>query len=115
MQSPYLIQESFSTTIARKAELYELLKAATGTTHGVWIPAALFQNIKLEITGTFNATLKAYGTHKMDPGDSDDGIQIGSDITAAGFVAITGPYNFIRVGVTAFTSGSINCKALLGM
>ncbi len=54
------------------------------------------------VRGTFTATLKIEVSV-----DGTNYVQLGADVTAAGVVAITGPFPYLRARISAYTSGNI--------
>jgi hypothetical protein len=92
-----------------RTESWWMLDAEPAIVTGPWIPFDGFQDASIEVFGPFTGvTAKLYGTNQDSPG-ATVGEQIGSNITAAGFVSISGvPYRYVRMDITAISTGAVN-------
>ena len=93
-----------------------LLSGATATTTGTWKPVHGIFPLVVSVEGTFVATVQVRVSNKISiPADSDNARpQLGSDLDAPGQVLIDAPQRWVKVVVTAFTSGSVEAYAYAG-
>jgi hypothetical protein len=78
------------------------------TTTGHWIDWRGYAQGTLHVTGITTATLQVYVSNAATvPADGTDAIQLGSNITANGVSTIVGPYRWVKVKVSSWTSGTI--------
>lgn len=93
-----------------------LLSAAGAATPGTWMPIHGVFPLTVTIEGTFVATVKVFLSDAIvKPADADSAKpQLGGDFDAPDRVQIDGPYRWVKVAVTAFTSGSISAFAYAG-
>lgn len=88
---------------------YTLLNGAQATDEGQWVDVSKFGSGSVDVQGTFVGTIQIQGSNAdAQPANSTAGNQIGTNITAAGIVAISIPVRWIKATVTAYTSGSIS-------
>lgn len=97
-----------------KQILYDtLLSAVTSTTTGQWIPTMGVRPLVVTLEGAFSATCKVRVSNApTQPDDTNsDTPQFGSDITAGNdgnaALSIDAPFRYIKVQVSAYTSGTI--------
>lgn len=82
--------------------------------NGVWMTYADLQmgapaRQSLFVEGTFTGTLHICGSNKLTkPDATDHGVQIGSNITAAGLTEFTMPCRWYKVRISAMSAGSLN-------
>jgi len=89
----------------------KLLDAQTAADDGKWVPWHEFKTSSLMVEGmAATEVVKLCVTLRDDPADNYNGIQLGSDITQDGVVAITGPWSFIKARKTtaAGSPGSVS-------
>ena len=61
---------------------------------------------------TFIATITATATCTIQGSiDGTNWVTVGTALTASGVVNASAPYKYLRANVTAFTSGTVTCKA----
>jgi len=89
-----------------------LLNAVTATNTGTWTRAHRMHPFTVVVSGSFSATVKVYVANSASaPSDSDhDFPQLGDDMTAPGVVHSDGPYEWVKVRVSAYTSGTISAN-----
>lgn len=78
-------------------------KAATGASKE-FTPSTT--RTTFQVSGTFSGTCTIQGS--LDGTNWDT---VGTALTAPGFVTTDSCYKYLRANVTAYTSGSITCKA----
>jgi hypothetical protein len=87
---------------------YQLIDNAGATDSGVWVDFNQYRTGSIDVTGTFVATLQLMGSNAQNiPSNVTDGNIIGSNITTAGLTAVTMPVRWIKVKVSAYTSGNV--------
>ncbi|MBY0548710.1 MAG: hypothetical protein K2W95_15680 [Candidatus Obscuribacterales bacterium] len=101
------IDEKRGHKVGAWSKSYKLLDNQTATGTGKWIDVSLFPRLSIHVYGTFNATMKVMVSNDPSIVDATDGIQVGADITAPGFIALELPARWIKLKPTAFTSGNI--------
>ena len=95
--------------ITIKGNSATLLDNVAGTTDGEWIDVRRFRRKTIHVKGTFSATVKIAGSCEPTmPANNDNGVQIGSDITAPAIVEVGPVIKWLKVYVPAYTSGSIS-------
>lgn len=82
--------------------LYALLDGQTGTSDGAWVDLRVTHGTKLvEVSGIGTGTVQLRGSiAATQPADSAHGSQIGSDITADGFVTVMEPVRWMKARKT---------------
>jgi|FLYL01.1.fsa_nt_gi hypothetical protein len=63
----------------------------------------------VQVWGTFTATVKVEGSQ-----DGTNWTQIGSDLTAPGFVDVDKKVKFVRTRASAYTSGTVESSVMYG-
>ncbi len=93
-----------------------ILAGAGTTTNGVWLPIHGCVPLIVSIEGTFVGTVQVFVSNKVPkPADADNArVQLGSDFDAPGYVLIDGPWRWVKVRVSAYTSGSVEAYAYAG-
>lgn len=76
---------------------------------GVWVDLSKFtKELELRFTGITTATLQVRGSSaSTKPLDTDDQVQEGLDVIANGTVNIQHPPRWLKVKISAWTSGTI--------
>ncbi|GEM_PF-6160293 len=102
----------------RGARLISALEKVGATNTGTWFKGHDIVDGSIEVLqdtpgGTFTSfTAKLMGSNAKDqPADATDGIQIGSDISAVGFVAVATKCRWYKIKTTAI---SVVAPATLG-
>lgn len=87
---------------------YKLLDGVTATSDGVWVDCGLFTEGRAHLApGT--GTLQLRGSDEdTKPANNTDGYQIGSDVTAVDDIEVAVLPRWIKVKVSAHTSGTHN-------
>lgn len=99
--------------MSKKLLAYVLLDGVTSTTDGEWVDVTSWQRICIDTLGTFVGTLQLYGScEPTKPANATDGRQIGSDFTAPQLDEITAKIKWLKMKVSAYTSGTINSHAV---
>lgn len=89
------------------------LDAVTATDNGKWFRLDPLSNISIDISGITTATVQIFGSNaSTQPSDATDGRQIGFDVTSDSIVSITTPIKYLKVKVSAYTSGTISARGL---
>ena len=107
-------EAQLSVQAGRRIVYDTLLSATTTTTNGEWKPIQGVYPLVVTLEGAFSATCKVRVSNAVSqPADStNDTPQLGSDVTAgndgSASVTIDAPYRWIKVQVSAYTSGTIN-------
>lgn len=85
-----------------------LLDGATGDTNGTWVPLHRVHPLCVTVEGDISATLTVYVSNAPSkPSDSDnDRPVLGSTLSGAGSVTIDAPYNWGKVRVASYGSGT---------
>ena len=88
----------------------QLLTDAEATGDGEWIDTSSLALMSVHVSGITIATVEIDGSNDaVKPADNTHGIKLNSiDITADQMIVITAPYRWLKVRVTAYTSGTIN-------
>lgn len=96
----------FGKTIMRA----QLLTNAVATGNGEWIDTSGLSLMSIHISGITTATVEIDGSNEVTrPSDATHGIKLNAtDITTNQMVVITAAYRWMKVRVTAWTSGTIN-------
>ena len=90
-------------------ESLHVLNAVVATGDGTWVEFERTKRSTIHIKGITTATVQVRGSNEpTKPADSDHGVSVGSDITADSLVKIDQPMKWIKVRVSAWTSGTIN-------
>ncbi len=98
---------------AKACREYTLLDAKTSTTSGEWADVSGWRRATVHITGIVTATCQIRGcATPTKPLDSEDHIQIGSDITSDTLYEITAKLKWLKVKISAYTSGTISAYAI---
>ncbi len=86
-----------------------LLSGVSGVDSGKWIDVKGRRNLTIQFKGIGTATCRVHVSNDpTKPADNaDEVIQVAS-VTANGMVSLTGPYRWIKVSVSAYTSGTIS-------
>jgi len=84
--------------------------AAVAIGNGVSVDARAFRSASVHTFGTFVGTAQVRGSNAVaDPGAANHEIQIGTDVTTATLTFITTlPVRWLKVRVSAYTSGTVN-------
>lgn len=98
--------------LTQQGQGFKLLDATAVITDGKWVDVRTLRPGSVEISGAFTGlTLKLCGSNAATPpADNTHGTQIGSDITAAGFVSIGMPIRWIKARVTAITTNNVSAN-----
>lgn len=92
---------------------YTVLDGVTSTDSGSWVDVSAWRRITIHIKGIITATCQIRGScEPTKPPDTDDGVQIGSDITSDTLYEITAKMKYIKVKVSAYTAGTIYAYAV---
>jgi hypothetical protein len=84
-----------------------LLNGATSTGMGEWIDASGFHELTIDISGITTATVDIRCSNDLTrPSNATDGRQI-EDVTSDSSVVIIFPIRWLKVRVSAYTSGTI--------
>lgn len=90
-------------------ELHQLLEGVTDVDDGVWVDVSFFQKMTLQVSGITTATVQVRGSLDLSkPANNTDGFQIGANITADAVQEITTPVRWLKLKVSAFTTGTIS-------
>lgn len=89
-----------------------LLSAVTATNNGTWTRCHKMHPFTVVVSGSFSGTAKVYVSNDAtQPTASDHNYpQLGDDITSVGVVHSDGPYEWVKVRVSAYTSGTCNAN-----
>lgn len=89
---------------------WKSVDAAVAIGNGVWVDARAFRSASVHTFGTFVGTAQVRGSNSVaDPGAANHEIQIGADVTTATLTFITTlPVRWLKVRVSAYTSGTVN-------
>jgi hypothetical protein len=99
------IQERLNATV----HLGTIIADEIGTTTGVWFDTAGYEAMSFHVEGINGETVEIRGSNKPDkPDDSDDEIQMGTDITADGVYAIVTPIGWVKVLINVGGAGSVS-------
>lgn len=91
---------------------YTLLDGVTGTTAGEWQDVRLWSRLSIHLTFGVG-TAQIFGSCKPEkPADATDDVQIGANITSDTIYEVTAKINWIKVKVSAYTSGAISAYAV---
>lgn len=86
-----------------------LLEAAVATGNGEWVEVWGISPISVHVKGITTATVQiSISNEPTKPANSDHGIAEGAGITADTMVVVTKPARWMKVRVTAWTSGTIS-------
>jgi len=92
---------------------YTLLDGVASTTNGEWVDVGAWRRITVHIKGITTATCKIMGScEPTKPSDATDGVQLGNDVTADTLYEITAKLKWLKVKVSAYTSGTIYAYAV---
>lgn len=98
--------EARGTKICRE---YTVLDAVTSLTSGEWVDVSGWRRMTVHITGITTATCQIRGScTPTKPANAEDHIQIGSDITSDTLYEVTAKLKWIKVKISAYTSGTIS-------
>lgn len=88
----------------------QVLTSAVALTDGEWIDVSGLQPISVHVMGITTATVEVDGSNEATrPANSTHGIKINAGtITADTHEVITRPLRWLKVRVTAYTSGTIH-------
>ena len=90
-----------------------LLDAVTATSDGEWIPTRGIYLMSVEIIGISGDTVQIRGTNQHTrPLDTDDGQQLGTDITANWLFGNVIPVTWFKLMVSAYGAGTITARFL---
>ncbi|CAO0822433.1 conserved hypothetical protein [Desulfarculales bacterium] len=84
-----------------------LLNAVTGTNKGEWMNAQGFERFSIHVLISNTATAQVLASNEIAPGVDDDGGLV-EQVTASGFVQLRAPARWIKVKVSAHTSGTVS-------
>ena len=90
------------------------ISGAVATTHGVWYDMTLWNQVSFDIRlggGTSTVQIR-FSNAATKPANSADEIQAGTDITADGIYTLIGPYRWVKVMISAWTSGTVNVNGM---
>ncbi len=74
---------------------------------GYWLEVGALEEKTIHVYGISGDTVKIFGSNKAaNPGNANDEIQIGGDITADGLFEISFPYKWMKVGFT-YSAGTV--------
>lgn len=107
-----LIDQGAAPSVSDYYTSFKLIDAAVATDSGAWVDVRGFANLSLDVTlGGGTATVQLMGSNAPTrPANNVDGRQIGANITADGIVSVTTPVRWLKVKVSAYTSGTINAN-----
>lgn len=107
--------DTVSPKFQHEYQIWELLADIGATSTGAWADTRVYGDKGvLDISGITTATLQVYGSNdETQPADASDGRQIGSDIIADAIFDLGTLPSFVKVKISAWTSGTIraNLKA----
>lgn len=92
---------------------FTLLDSATGTSTaaGKWVEVRGYKNFTLDVSGITTATIQLRGSNaKTKPSDTDDGRQVGANVTADGITNFEFSLRWAKAIVSAFTTGTISAR-----
>jgi hypothetical protein len=94
------------TTVLRA----QMLTSAVATTDGEWIDASGLKTMSVHVAGITTATVEIDGSNATTkPADNTHGIKLNAtDITTDQVVMMTINVRWVKVRITAYTSGTIN-------
>jgi hypothetical protein len=96
----------FGRTIVRA----QLLTNVAAITDGEWIDVSGLNQMSFDIRGITSATVQLRGSNELTrPADNTHGNQLGSDSTVDGFVIVSASVRWLKVRVSTYVSGSVNC------
>lgn len=93
------------------------LQDGTGATDdGVWVDVGPFRkNGVLDVSGITTATIQVFGSNEeTKPADATDGRQFGADITANGAFDLGALMRFMKVKISAHTTGTVRADLTAG-
>lgn len=94
------IGEYAAGAIGSRSETIALIDQAVGDVDGPWVHNELKKGGSIQIKGIANgAHVQIFASNENDPLDSYDGVQVGADVTADGFVILSAQYRFIKAKV----------------
>lgn len=89
----------------------ELLSGVSSSDDGVWAEVSPFTPFSIDISGIGSATAQIRCSNDASrPADNTHGRQAGTDITTDGLYGITEPVRWVKVRISAYTSGTINAN-----
>jgi hypothetical protein len=99
-------QNVWGVTIVRA----QMLTSAVATTDGEWIDASGLRTMSVHVDGITTATVEIDGSNAaVKPADNTHGIKLNAtDITTDQVVMMTINVRWVKVRITAYTSGTIN-------
>ena len=90
-----------------------LLDDATATCPGDWTDVRKYVHKSVHVSGITTATVQIYGSNTpVEPLNTTDHVQLGANITADSIREITYPVKWIKVKVSAHTTGTIDAYLL---
>lgn len=89
-------------------EVHWLGAAALGASDdGYWLDVSALDEKVLHVSGVSGDTIQVFGSNKAtNPGNSNDEVQVGSNITGDSLVEVTFPIRWMKVKMT-FSAGSV--------
>ena len=98
----------------REAIVYESVIAAVAVSDGMgWVDTSGFAQAIIHVEGITTATVQFRGSNQTaQPGLTDDEVPI-SEVTANGMTTLTGLPRWLKVKVSAWTTGTVNCYTML--
>ena len=85
-----------------------LLDGVTAQSDGSWVDVGSLRRMTIHIKGITSATCQIRGScAPTKPDDTADEVQIGNDITSDTIYEITAKLRWVKVKVSAYTSGTI--------
>ncbi len=86
------------------------LQAATGTGDGEWVETGALRTASIHVEGITTATVTITGSNELTmPLNTAHGVEFSaSPLTADGLIELQVPTKYMKVRVTAYTSGTIN-------
>lgn len=86
-----------------------LLTAVTATSDGEWVPLEGLYPFTVHVDGITTATAQLRVSNSPTaPVNTDNEVQYLADITAEGAWAVEIPFRWVKVRISAYTSGTIN-------
>jgi hypothetical protein len=106
--SIYSTNQTYSLSSGALTMATCMLDNVTCVAPGDWIDVHAFRDKSIHVMGVTTATLQIrISNSPIEPAMTDDGIQLGANITANGVHATTTPCRWMKVMVSAYTSGTI--------
>lgn len=99
----------------RNVVIIEAIVGAVATDDGIgWFDVSGHSQAVIHVEGITTGTVQVRGSNQeARPGLTDDEVQVGSDITSNAMVAVTAMPRWMKVMVSAWTTGTFNVYVLL--